>query len=157
MPDRDLIALAGEAFPTSAPYDHLRRKAVLELAKALRCGELAMKELAANACETIWRDLLDFSSGGICVVLASLHYDEADYVRDYEEFVALKGSEAPATFLLILSISRIRVATNLRLPGRPSIHPAICLLRRSPARSPLHSIIWLSTSLSWSRAAWTTA
>ena len=38
----------------------------------------------------IWRELLDFSSGGICVVLASLYYDEADYVRDYDEFVAVK-------------------------------------------------------------------
>ena len=35
----------------------------------------------------IWRELLNFSSGGICLVLASEVYDEADYYRDYEEFV----------------------------------------------------------------------
>lgn len=35
----------------------------------------------------IWRELENFSSGGICLVLASLPYDEADYYRDYSEFV----------------------------------------------------------------------
>ena len=38
----------------------------------------------------IWRELIDFSSGGICVVLASLPYNEPEYVRSYEEFVTLK-------------------------------------------------------------------
>lgn len=35
----------------------------------------------------IWRDLLNFSSGSVCLVLASLPYDEADYIRDYNEFI----------------------------------------------------------------------
>lgn len=35
----------------------------------------------------IWRELINFSSGGICLVLASRPYDEADYYRDYTEFV----------------------------------------------------------------------
>lgn len=34
----------------------------------------------------IWRGLVNFSSGAICVVLASLPYDESDYVRDYDEY-----------------------------------------------------------------------
>jgi len=34
----------------------------------------------------IWRELLNFSSGGICLVLASRVYDESDYYREYEEF-----------------------------------------------------------------------
>jgi WxcM-like, C-terminal len=34
----------------------------------------------------LWREITDFTSGGVCVVLASLPYDEADYIRDYEEF-----------------------------------------------------------------------
>lgn len=38
----------------------------------------------------IWRELRNFSSGGICLVLASHAYDEADYVRDYDEFAAMK-------------------------------------------------------------------
>lgn len=33
-----------------------------------------------------WRELIDFSSGSVCMVLASAHYDEADYIRDYDEF-----------------------------------------------------------------------
>ncbi|MGO9145903.1 MAG: sugar 3,4-ketoisomerase [Desulfomonilia bacterium] len=35
----------------------------------------------------IWRELENFSSGGICLVLASLPYDESDYFRDYNEFL----------------------------------------------------------------------
>lgn len=34
----------------------------------------------------IWRTLTDFSSGSICMVLASEMYDEKDYIRDYNEF-----------------------------------------------------------------------
>lgn len=36
----------------------------------------------------IWRELLNFSSGGICLVLASRPYEEADYYRDYSDFKA---------------------------------------------------------------------
>ena len=38
----------------------------------------------------IWRTLDDFSSGAVCLVLASHGYDEADYIRDYNEFMAYK-------------------------------------------------------------------
>ena len=38
----------------------------------------------------IWRDLDDFSSGSVCLVLASHPYDEKDYIRDYEEFIKYK-------------------------------------------------------------------
>ena len=34
----------------------------------------------------IWRELIEFSSGAICMVLASHKYDEPDYIRDYDEF-----------------------------------------------------------------------
>jgi hypothetical protein len=34
----------------------------------------------------IWRDMYDFSSDCILLVLASEHYDESDYIRDYKEF-----------------------------------------------------------------------
>jgi hypothetical protein len=40
-----------------------------------------------------WRELRNFSGGAICMVLASAEYEEADYVRDYDEFVALNESE----------------------------------------------------------------
>lgn len=35
-----------------------------------------------------WRTLDDFSSGAVCMVLASEHYDAADYLEDYDEFLA---------------------------------------------------------------------
>ena len=38
----------------------------------------------------IWRDLDDFSSGAVCMVLASELYDAKDYIRDYEEFLKFK-------------------------------------------------------------------
>lgn len=38
-------------------------------------------------CPMIWRELDNFSSGSVCMVLASNKYDEADYYRDYSEFI----------------------------------------------------------------------
>jgi dTDP-4-dehydrorhamnose 3,5-epimerase-like enzyme len=41
----------------------------------------------------LWRDLDNFSSGAVCMVLASEFYDEADYFRDYDDFLrAAHGS-----------------------------------------------------------------
>jgi len=33
-----------------------------------------------------WREIDNFSSGAVCLVLASEHYDEADYIRDFDDF-----------------------------------------------------------------------
>ncbi len=38
----------------------------------------------------IWRELNNFSSGAVCLVLASDLFDEADYIRDYKEFISEK-------------------------------------------------------------------
>lgn len=38
----------------------------------------------------IWRDLDNFSSGSVCLVLASEKYDADDYIRDYDEFIKYK-------------------------------------------------------------------
>lgn len=38
----------------------------------------------------IWRELNNFSSGAICLVLASHLYDENDYIRDYNKYLAYK-------------------------------------------------------------------
>lgn len=35
----------------------------------------------------IWRELVNFSSGSVCLVFASEYYDETDYYRDYREFL----------------------------------------------------------------------
>ena len=39
----------------------------------------------------IWRTLDDFSSGAVCMVLASEKYDASDYIRDYQEFLKYKN------------------------------------------------------------------
>lgn len=39
----------------------------------------------------MWRDLDDFSSGSVCMVLASEVYQAEDYIRDYEEFLTFRG------------------------------------------------------------------
>lgn len=39
----------------------------------------------------IWREIINFSSGAICLVLASEKYDASDYVREYSEFLKLKS------------------------------------------------------------------
>lgn len=36
----------------------------------------------------MWRELQNFSSGSVCLVLASRPYDESDYYRDYDQFLA---------------------------------------------------------------------
>ena len=38
----------------------------------------------------IWRDLDDFSGGSVLLCMASEHYDEKDYIREYDEFVKYK-------------------------------------------------------------------
>ena len=40
-------------------------------------------------CPMMWRDLDNFSSGAVCMVLASARYDGNDYIRDYSQFVSL--------------------------------------------------------------------
>lgn len=38
-------------------------------------------------CPMIWRTMDNFSSGAVCMVLASEYYDESDYYRDYDQFI----------------------------------------------------------------------
>lgn len=42
-------------------------------------------------CPMIWRELDNFSSGSVCMVLASNRYDEDDYYRDYSEYLQARG------------------------------------------------------------------
>jgi len=42
-------------------------------------------------CPMMWRELDNFSSGSVCMVLASNMYDEDDYYRDYVEYLAALG------------------------------------------------------------------
>ena len=38
----------------------------------------------------IWRELQNFSSGSVCLVLAEDVFDEADYIRNFDEFLKSK-------------------------------------------------------------------
>lgn len=44
-------------------------------------------------CPMIWRELDNFSSGAVCMVLASTRYAESDYHRDYAEFMRARWSK----------------------------------------------------------------
>ena len=41
----------------------------------------------------MWREMYDFSPGAVLLVLASEYYDEADYIRNYEDFIKLVRSK----------------------------------------------------------------
>ena len=41
----------------------------------------------------IWREIKDFSSGSICLVLASKEYCENDYIRSYDEYLKFKKND----------------------------------------------------------------
>lgn len=45
----------------------------------------------------IWRTLDDFSSGAVCMVLASERYSEDDYIRSYKEFIKFKNIQEDDT------------------------------------------------------------
>src|SRR5690554_1266693 len=38
----------------------------------------------------VWRELIEFSAGAVCLSLVSAEYDEADYIREYDEFKKYK-------------------------------------------------------------------
>lgn len=46
-------------------------------------------------CPMMWRYLDNFSSGAVCMVLASSRYDEGDYIRDYSEFLDVARRRVP--------------------------------------------------------------
>ena len=39
--------------------------------------------------DLVWREMHDFSEDCVLLVLASEHYDESDYIRDYEDFIKM--------------------------------------------------------------------
>lgn len=41
----------------------------------------------------LWRDLENFSSGAVCMVLASEVYKQEDYIRDYQEFLEFRNHQ----------------------------------------------------------------
>jgi hypothetical protein len=65
---------------------------VLDDGRSVRTIRLDRAELGLHIATGIWRELENFSSGAICLVLASDLYHEADYIRDYGEFRRMKGA-----------------------------------------------------------------
>jgi len=41
----------------------------------------------------IWKDMYDFSSDSVLLVLASTHYDGSEYIRDYNEYLRIIGED----------------------------------------------------------------
>ena len=39
----------------------------------------------------VWKDMYDFSKDSVLLVLASTHYDDSEYIRDYEEYLRIIG------------------------------------------------------------------
>ena len=41
----------------------------------------------------VWKDMYDFSSDSVLLVLANTHYDENEYIRDYDEYLRITNKE----------------------------------------------------------------
>lgn len=61
---------------------------VLDDGRQKKRVHLARSYYGLYVCPMIWRELDNFSSGSVCMVLASNVYEESDYYRDYGEFMA---------------------------------------------------------------------
>ena|SRR5438270_6235198 len=67
---------------------------VLDDGRAKQRFHLNRSYYGLYVCPMMWRYLDNFSSGSVCMVLASEVYRESDYLRDYDEFVkAAEGRE----------------------------------------------------------------
>lgn len=60
---------------------------VLDDGRQKKRVHLARSYYGLYLCPMIWRELDNFSSGAVCMVLASNIYEESDYYRDYREFM----------------------------------------------------------------------
>lgn len=64
---------------------------VLDDGKDKRRVHLNRSYFGLYVCPMIWREIDNFSSGSVCMVLASNFYDETDYYRDYFQFLDALG------------------------------------------------------------------
>jgi hypothetical protein len=60
---------------------------LLDDGKQKKRVHLARSYYGLYVCPMMWRELDNFSSGSVCMVLASNKYDESDYYRDYDQFM----------------------------------------------------------------------
>jgi dTDP-4-dehydrorhamnose 3,5-epimerase-like enzyme len=79
---RQLIIAASGSFDVE--LNDGKNKKTINLNRSYNCLEIV---------PGIWRELKNFSSGSICLVLASEKYDETDYIRNFNEFLRIKKNE----------------------------------------------------------------
>lgn len=60
---------------------------VIDDGRQRRTQRLSRANEGLFLCPGIWRELDNFTSGSVCLVLASEPFDESDYYRDYAEFI----------------------------------------------------------------------
>lgn len=71
---------------------------VLDDGRERRRFHLSRSYFGLYVCPMIWRNLDNFSSGAVCMVLASEHYDAEDYIHNYDDFLrAAKALEVSRT------------------------------------------------------------
>ncbi|WP_339612002.1 FdtA/QdtA family cupin domain-containing protein [uncultured Planktosalinus sp.] len=68
--------------PISGSFD-----VVLKDGKETRLVTLNKPDKGLLIKTNVWRELENFSSGAVCLVIASGEYDEDDYIRDFNEFL----------------------------------------------------------------------
>lgn len=93
---------------------------VIDDGSSRRVVELNRAYMGLYVPPLIWTELIDFSAGAICIALVSTPFDEADYIRDYEEFVAVKRDRG--------------MPTAPGMPAGDSQSPAAALRRSAPDR-----------------------
>ncbi len=64
---------------------------ILDDGKCKRTVNLNNPAIGLYITKVIWREMSNFSAGSVCLVLASDHYDEHDYIRNYEQFLSIRG------------------------------------------------------------------
>lgn len=67
---------------------------VLDDSKKKQSFHLNRSYYGLYVCPMMWQYLDNFSSGAVCMVLTSSHYDEADYIRDYSDFLTMTTRKA---------------------------------------------------------------
>jgi hypothetical protein len=67
---------------------------VLDDGRNKKVVELNRPYYALHVVPGIWRELINFSSGAICLVLASEKFDVQDYIRDYKEFLIYRNENS---------------------------------------------------------------
>lgn len=64
---------------------------VLKDGKSKKVMTLNKPNVGLLIVDGIWRELENFSSGAVCLVMASAEFDEDDYIRDFKEFKLFKN------------------------------------------------------------------